>query len=175
MGRRGHRYFGVDESGTNPMVIVAAYSGKKEDAQKSRKKIGKQRADRYSLQPGENSFRYARLESPGSSIDLDTRIDAICDLAMQCGFAEEDHLLVDAFGYGDRIKERIRQGLEARGVHVNGTLMVEHDMDRRYPIVNRADRIAYFLNMGRAVEDFPDRQIELMPQDYGYWQTYKIA
>lgn len=175
MGRRGHKYFGVDESGTNPMIIAAAYSTDRKDAQYSRGKIGKRRSRSHLSGEPEHDFWYMRVASDGRSIDEDVRVQAICQLVAESGFTDRDYLIIDAFSYGKRIAEKVRVGLSHYGIHVNGNLTVDHDADRRYPIVNTADFAAYFIARKNGNNPYTNREIPFDAEDGEYLRAYKIA
>ncbi len=160
---RVHRFIGIDESGAGtgnvPMIFVAAFSRNMEDALYSSHVIGKRRH----IDPNEEieyDFIYTIVKHHATQ---DTRIKAVCDLLAYCKVGDSDQVIVDAFGHDKRVRDRIVERLSSYSISVNGNLLVVHDADRRYPIVNQADHIAYVLGRLNGRNPFRNREVPFLP------------
>mgnify|MGYP001612216304 CR=1 FL=1 len=167
------RYIGIDESGSNPMYFVAAFSFDSRDVLFSSERMAKRRGNNPDRKPS-HDFIYTTLNQDNTSIN--SRIRAIYSLLVHCGLQYSDRVIIDAFGEENQVKEKLMKGLSAYGISANGNILIEHDADRRYAIVNEADSIANLLHRRNGSSGFGSKEMPILPDAQHYIdQVYKTA
>lgn len=143
-------FYGVDESGQDPMFIVVCRSVNPSDALKTSVSQGKYRHTRHKGEFPYGNWNFGYTESYGTTCyRWEGRVTTICDLLQHYSTSvgqpiqPDDMIIIDAFYQGERLSDRVYEELKARGITVKKhNIICEPDSDRHYVVVHAADAIA---------------------------------